>query len=267
MSRPRLVRTEAIVLRRHDLGEADRIVTLYTLNHGKIRAVAKGVRRPTSKLGGHLELFTHSQVLLARGRNLDIITQAETLTPFLGLREDLWRAGQAYCAAELLDRLTEEQLENQAIFRLLVQTLGRVAEVRRPDLAVRFFEIQLFGLLGYRPELRHCVRCRQPIEPAETGFSVSEGGVLCPVCQEAICLARPLSLNGLKVLRLFQQGDWAMVNRLRLDPAITEEVELLLRAYTQYVVESQLKSTAFVASLRDQGLSGIPRADRAEPVG
>src|SRR5579875_2374665 len=124
---PRLIRTEGVVLRRHDLGEVDRIVTLYTAHHGKLRAVAKGIRRPTSKLGGHLELFTHSQILLARGRNLDVITQVDTLDPFIGLRENLWRASQAYCAAELIDRLTEDHAENQPLFRLLISTFERVA--------------------------------------------------------------------------------------------------------------------------------------------
>ena len=254
MAGSHLRRTEAVVLRRHDLGEADRIVTLFTAHFGKVRAVAKGIRRPTSKLGGHLELFTHSQILLARGRNLDVVTQVETIDSFLGLREDLWRAGQAYCAAELLDRMTEDHAENQALFRLLVSTLARIATTRRPDQAVRFFEVQAFGLLGYRPELTHCVRCREPLEPDWTWISVSEGGVLCQSCRHASPSGRQLSLSALKVLRLYQNGDWSTVNRLRLGDDLGAELEQVLRDYAQYVAETQLKSAAFVTSLRQQGL-------------
>ncbi|MGH2457736.1 MAG: DNA repair protein RecO, partial [Chloroflexota bacterium] len=251
---PHLLRTEAVVLRRHDLGEADRIITLFTAHFGKLRAVAKGVRRPTSKLGGHLELFTRSQILLARGRNLDIITQVETIESFLGLREDLWRAGQAYYAAELLDRLTEDHAENQALFALLVATLDRVANARRPDQAVRLFEVQALDLLGYRPEITRCVKCREPLEPDRTSFSVSDGGALCHACRSSSPSSRVLSPNALKVLRRYQSGDWPTVSRLRLGDELGEELERLLRDYTQYVAETQLKSAAFVTMLRQQGI-------------
>ncbi len=254
MASPHLVRTEAVVLRRHDLGEADRIVTLYTAHVGKVRAVAKGIRRPTSKLGGHLELFTHGQVMLARGRNLDVITQVETLSSFLGLREDLWRAGHAYYVAELLDRMTEEHAENAALYRLLVTTLQRIASAPRPDQATHLFEVQALDLLGYRPELRRCVRCRGLLRPDSISFSAGDGGVLCASCQPPGSLSRALTANALKVLRLYQDGDWDTVHRLRLGDDLRVEIEQTLRDYVQYVAESQLKSATFVASLRQQGL-------------
>lgn len=253
---PHLTRTDAVVLRRHDFGETDRILTLYTANLGKLRAVAKGVRRPISKLAGHLELFTHAHVMLAHGRNLDIITQVETVSSFIGLREDLWRTSQAYYVAELLDRLTEERAENAALFRLLITTLDRIATVRRPDQAVRFFEAQALGLLGYRPELRHCVTCQAPLEPRPATFSVADGGVICQSCPSMGPSTRSLSANALKVLRLYQDGDWPTVNRLRLNEDLGGEVEQILRGYVHYIAEAQLKSTAFVTSLRQQRLIG-----------
>lgn len=256
MALPHLTRTEAVVLRRHDLGEADRIVTLYSAHVGKLRAVAKGVRRPTSKLGGHLELFTRSQVLLARGRNLDIITQAETVSAFLGLREDLWRAGHAYYVAELLDRLTEEHSENHALYQLLVATLDRVARARRPDQAVRLFEMRALELLGFRPELRRCVVCRGPLEAEQLAFSPSDGGLICRSCQLSRPTARCLSPNAVKVLRLYQEDAWEMVSRLRLADDLGSELEQVLREQIQFAADVQLKSAAFVSSLRQQGISG-----------
>jgi len=256
VTQPHLVRTEAVVLRRHDLGETDRIVTLFTAHFGKLRAVAKGIRRPTSKLGGHLELFTHIQLMLAKGRNLDIITQVETISSFLGLREDLWRTSQAYYAAELLDRMTEDHSENGALFRLLVATLDRVATVRRPDQAIRFYEVQLLGLLGYRPELHQCVKCRRLLEPDRSEFSPAEGGALCTACRDSSPFARAISANLLKVLRLYQDGDWATVNRLRVEEELASEIEQVLGETIEYAAETKLKSTAFVTSLREHGMSG-----------
>lgn len=256
MTAPHLVRTEAVVLRRHDLGEADRIITLYTASAGKLRAIAKGVRRPTSRLGGHLELFTRCQVMLARGRNLDLITQVETVDPHLGIREDLWRAGLAYYAAETLDRLTEDRGDNPPIYSLLVQTLDRIATSRRPNHALHYFLIRLLGTLGYRPELQQCVQCRRELQPVENGFSPLTGGALCADCRPFDPAARRLSVTALKVMRLYQTGDWDAAERLRIIPSLADEIEEALRGYVQHIAESKLKSAGFVATLRDEGLAG-----------
>ena len=109
--RERVYRTEAVVLRHSDFGEADRLLTVFTPYMGKLRLLAKGVRKPGSRKAGHLDLFTRTQLLVARGRNLDIITQAQTIEPYLPLRRDLWRMSHGCYAAELLDSFSEEQSE------------------------------------------------------------------------------------------------------------------------------------------------------------
>ena len=177
----RVYRTEGIVLRRQDFGEADRIITLYSPTHGKIRAIGKGVRRTKSRVGGHVELFTHVNVLVAQGRNLDIITQAEARGTFAAIRDDLWRATYACYCAELVDRMTEERLENRAIFDLLLLQLGYLngaAEPgqRRAELSVRTFELRLLGVLGYAPELFRCVECGEPLKPEENRISAERRG-------------------------------------------------------------------------------------------
>jgi DNA repair protein RecO (recombination protein O) len=255
MAPPRVFRTETVVLRRHDFGEADRVLTLYTANAGKIRAIAKGIRRPTSRLGGHLELFTHSNLMIARGRNLDVITQVDSIDTFASLREDLWRTGLAYYASELVDRLTEERGENAALFNALVTAYRRLTDGARPIDALHHFEAQALAELGFRPELRVCVRCRAPLQPIQNSFSATSGGILCPNCRGTDPLARPISANGLKVLRLCLDDDWPTTLRLRLDTSLNTEVEQTLRSYTQYVAESRLKSAEFVETLRRSGLA------------
>jgi len=250
VARPRLYRTEAVVLKRTDFGEADKIITLYTPHLGKLRAVAKGVRRPTSKLGGHVELFTHSQMLLAKGRQLDIVTQSETIHSYRPLREDLTRIALACYAAEMLDKLMEDGVESYPVFELLLHTLERLATAADPELALRLYEVMLLGFVGFRPELHHCLNCRALLVPAGNFFSAVEGGVLCPQCGRSAPNARPLSTNAFKLLRLFQRGDYALVSRLRVSDALRQEVGGALKEYTQYTVERELKSSAILGSLR-----------------
>src|SRR5438309_11364034 len=128
MTRQRLYRTPAVILKRSDLGEADRILTLFTRDHGKVRAVAKGIRRTTSRSAGHLEPFTLSDVLFAVGRDLDVVSQADTLDAHRAVREDLERTTHAYYLAELVDLLTEEHMENRGVFDALVLGLGELVD-------------------------------------------------------------------------------------------------------------------------------------------
>ena len=262
MSRERLYRTEAIVLKRSDLGEADRLLTLYTPNRGKLRAVAKGVRRPTSRKAGHVELFSHSQLLLARGRNLDLITQAELIEPFRPIREDLLRLTYASYAAELVDQFIEEETENRAVFDLLRAMLSWLAAGDDPVLAARLFELKLLGYAGYHPQLYRCVECGRDLAPEANFFSAELGGVACPACfafpSSERGKANPLSLNALKVMRFIQGHDYAEVRALRLAPATLAEVESTLYRYITHLLERNLRSVEFLSELSAIGNQPSP---------
>ena len=259
MQRERVYRTQAIILKRSDFFEADRLLTLYTPDRGKMRAIAKGIRRPTSRKGGHLELFTHSQLLLAKGRNLDIITQAETIEPFLPLREDLLRTSYACYVSELLDQMVEENIPNPRLFFLLRDTLAWLGESEDPALTVRFYELRLLGLTGYQPQLFHCVRCRALLgSEGHFFFSPVEGGVLCENCGLPPTSGRqqrgavPLSLPALKVLRFFQTHEYELCRRVRIRPALHAELERVMYRYITFILERNLKSTSFLNLLRQQ---------------
>ncbi len=251
--RERLYRTEAIILRRRDFGEADRLLTLYTPALGKLKAIAKGARKPTSRKGGHVELFTHSRLLIARGRTLDIVTQAETIETFLPLRENLWRTTHAYYAAELLDRFTEEGIENRPLFDLLRAVLGWLSTGADLNLVTRFYELHLLALVGYRPQLFQCLGCRSPLEPVTNFFSPAEGGVLCPRCGEGQARAKEISLKVLKVLRFMQTNDYSICRRLRLSQALHDQLEGIMQRYIIYLLERKLKSIEFLHLLQREG--------------
>ncbi len=259
MSRERVYRTEAIILKRSDFGEADRLLTFLTPHRGKMRTVAKGARKPGSRKAGHLELFSHTRLLLARGRNLDIVTQAETVEPFLPLRQDLLRTTYAYYTAELVDAFLGDEDENRPVFDLLLAALGWLSQAEDAALVVRYFELHLLALVGYQPQLFQCVSCQAQIEPVINYFHPGEGGVLCPRCGEGQSQTTPLSLNALKVLRFLQTHDYETCRLLRLRSALHAELETVMLRYLTYLLERNLKSVDFLQHLRRQTRASVEK--------
>jgi DNA repair protein RecO (recombination protein O) len=250
VSRIRLYRTEAIVLKRVDFGEADRILTLYTAQRGKVRAIAKGVRRIASRKSGHIELFTHAGLLLAEGRNLDVVTQAETVRPYRRIREDLIRATYAFHMAELVDRFVEEGTEQPGTFELLRDALGALTEAEDPALVARYFEVRLLGQLGYRPQLFSCVRCEAELEACDNAFSPCAGGVVCPRCRARQADALDLPDASFRVLRFLQTREWAVARRIQLTAATRGTLERVMHAYIQHLLERDLRSSDLLHHLR-----------------
>jgi DNA repair protein RecO (recombination protein O) len=254
MARERLYCAEAVVLKRTDFGEADRLLTLYTPHLGKHRAIAKGVRKLISRKAGHVELFTHTQLLLAKGRSLDIVSQAETIAAFPLLRTDLVRTSRAYYVAELLDRFSEEGIENHPLFELLVKVLTWLDSQPSLDLAVRFFELRLLDLVGYRPQLFQCIGCRAEIQPQLNYWSPADGGVLCPRCGEIHPHAQPMTVNSLKVLRYLQTHPAEGCYHLRLGAEVQRDVENAMLRYVTCYLERNLKSIEFIRLLRQRDM-------------
>lgn len=247
MGAPRSFRVEAVVLRHRDWGEVDRLLTLYTLEKGKMQAVAKGVRRLKSRKAGHLEPFTHVLLQLASGRDLPIITQAETVEAYLPLREDLVKTALAAYVIELVDRFTYEAEDvHPGLFVLLTETLGRIADLEDPWLAVRYYEVHLLDFLGFRPHLFECAVCGQAIQPVPQYFSPAHGGVLCPRCGEQVKGALPLSVTALKYLRHIQRSLYSQAARIHASPSIRAEMEAVMQRYFTFLLERNLHSPDFL---------------------
>ena len=247
----KLYRTEAIVLGRMDYGEADRILTLYTPHRGKLRVIAKGVRRPLSRLGPHLEYFTRCQLMVARGRDLDTVTGAETVDHFLPLRADLDALGHASHMAEVLNRLTEDRQENEAAYDLLASSLRLLADGVDPFAVTRHYELALLALLGYKPDLYRCVGCQTEIAAAANAFSPHLGGVLCPLCRTTDAGARVLSINAQKYLRTLDRHGLAAAARLPLDLGLRAELEGVMSDHLRHLAERELASLKVWHALRD----------------
>jgi DNA repair protein RecO (recombination protein O) len=259
--------TEGVILKQTRLGEFDKIVTIYTPELGKLRAVAKGACRPKSKLGGNVEPLTHSLMLLAKGRNLDIVTQSQTIDGFQSLKSDLWRMACGLYVLELIDSFTIEGGENRLLFDLLLDTLHQLSEPDSNETALRYFELHLLHYLGYRPQLRRCVSCDSPLKPVVNFFSPSKGGLLCPTCNsqenrryEQIDTISPqpsfrLSVEALKVLRLWQRSDYATSRRVKTKGELSRELEQVLCQYIRYIVQRELKSLTWLKEVRNEIVS------------
>jgi DNA repair protein RecO (recombination protein O) len=246
--RPRVYKTEAIVLRTMDLGEADRVLTVLTPRLGKLKVIAKGVRRPRSRIGGGLQPFSDVQLVLAVGRTFDVVTSSSLEDPHLGLRNDLHSTAAAWYVVELADRFCEGAADSHDAFRLLAQALSALdagTEVSR-EVVARWFELALLDAMGFRPELTQCLECGAAIEPEGNAYSPAGGGLLCPQCVHAVHGARPVSVDALKVMRHLQRSPLAGVLRLALARPLHREVERLLHATVSAVLERELRSRDFL---------------------
>jgi DNA repair protein RecO (recombination protein O) len=239
-----LYRDEAIVLRTHKLGEADRIITLLTRPHGRVRAVAKGVRRTTSKFGARLEPFTHVDLQLAEGRNLDTITQAETLTLFhAGIGQDYERYTAGTAMLETAERLaTEEREPAVQQFLLLVGGLRALTadDGRGAGQVLDSYLLRSLAVAGYAPSFAHCARCG--LEGPHRWFNASMGGMLCATCR--VPGSASPGVETIALLGALLAGDWPAV--AASDERARREASGVVAAYLAWHLERGLRSLAYV---------------------
>lgn len=251
MPRPRVYQREGIVLRQLDYGEADRILTIIT-PEGKVRAMAKGIRRAVSRKAGHLGLFTRSQMMLAQGRNLDIVTQAQSLEEFEGIRGDLERFYYASYVGELADRISQEEEENRGLYTFFLTALRWLNEERDLALGTRLFEVRLLGASGFQPTLFTCVACGGATREETNYLNAELGGILCPRCGREQPGSVAVSVNAQKVLRYLQRHNVDDIRRLRVGASTHAELEALLLPYLEYTFEREFRTAAYLRRMRDE---------------
>ena len=249
MSRPRIYDTEAIILRTTPLGEADRLLTLFTSELGKLRVTARGVRKPTSKLGGHLEPLTRSSLTLARGQSLDTVTSADAREVFPSVKNDLGRLSRAIYVAELVDAFNPLEAPNPPVYTLFLEGLRMLGTDADTDLVLRYFELQSLGHAGFLPELRWCTECHGQIIPREHYFSPAASGVLCPACRTSHSDAASISVEALKVLRFLSTAAMPLAVLVRVKSPLHRELATLMDSSLRYTLERELRSAAFLRAV------------------
>ena len=198
----------------------------------------------TSKLAGHLELFVHTRLQLAKGRTFDVITESRVVNHVPHLRSDLLRIGMGYYVAELLDKMTADQNENHALFTLACETFGGLDQhddgLRR-EMVLRFFEMHLLTLSGYRPHLFHCAQCEAVLEPTTERYSPHAGGAICPRCAPQMGWTMPMPLSVFKLLRFLLRGTLDEALTLTASPGLIQHANDILKASLRQVLERDLK--------------------------
>lgn len=240
-----IYKTQGVIIKRRNFGEADRLLTLYTQNDGKIVVIAKGVRRSKAKMVGHTELFYLQNFQLAEGKTWDIVAGAEILKDFNNIRIKSSLTNQAYFMAELVDNLTHENEPHKDIFILLNSSLEKLDQ-SRDELVLPYFSFKILSLLGHKPELSHCVKCHQKISRESNYFSNLMGGLLCENCRKSDLGSIRISVKAVKIMRLFDEYDIDLLDKLIVDDKISKELSNIIINYTQYILEKPIKSARFL---------------------
>jgi DNA repair protein RecO (recombination protein O) len=247
-----------LILKHAPFGEADLLVTFFTRERGKVRAVARGARRSNSKLVGHLEPLTQVRLSLAQGRGgLDHVSQAQLMESFAPLKDDLDAITKGFYLAELVDGFGSEAHQNQPLYNLALATLDAIGQDPESELPLRFFELRLLKVSGLMPELYRCVECRNELVPESHRFSPDVGGALCLDCRPADAHVRPLSLRALKVLRLLDRSHLNEIPSIQMDVPLAQEIKSLLKMSVEYWLDKQIQSNSFMEQLHREGKPGV----------
>ncbi|HEX6031757.1 MAG TPA: DNA repair protein RecO [Tepidiformaceae bacterium] len=255
--RPRTYKTEGIILRRRNLGEADSIFTVYADREGKFDAIAKGVRKARSRMRGHLEPLTRTRMMLARGRSLDVFTQAETVAPYRALRENLERGAAAMYCAELVDRFTAEHVEHPGLYELILDVFDALEAGAAPHV-VRYFEANLLSHMGYELQLDACAVCGNRLPEEDTLLSAAAGGLVCYGCRAVAGGGRLVGVRGVKVLRYARGATLEAFAAVRVDGDLDQELQSALAEVIRYVLDREPTTRRYLAQVTALGARHAP---------
>ncbi|MFA4996126.1 MAG: DNA repair protein RecO [Patescibacteria group bacterium] len=239
------IRTSGIVLKRMNFGEADRILTIFTERFGKVKAIARGVRKGRSKLAGHLEPFMLLDLQLYEGKTFYTVTGSEIKSDFSEIHTELKKTSQAFYLAELVDRFLPDHQGSDEVFNLFCRALQYLNKNEK-NLFLRIFELKIIEASGFYPELYECVHCKNKLEEESNFWDAVEGGVICGDCQKKFHHGKKISNQLIKLLRLIEKSDFSILEKLKISNEVEEEAEEILSTYIASVLERELKSKGFM---------------------
>lgn len=239
----KLYQVDAIVLRSVECGKGDKLLLLFSRRLGRIKVIAHGVSKPSSRKRGFVQPFTYSKFLIRRGRELDSVSQCEGIAMFPFLRQSLAMISYASYLAELTLALTLEGEKNEPLFQLILETM-RLLESGEAEILTRSFEIKAVSLVGYRPVLDICAGCGQDL--TKDLFFSAGGGTLCEVCGLGDQQAFPINKGVVGTLKALLNLPQDRLHQLKVSPAYRRQIRTLLSRYLKYYLERDLKSAAFI---------------------
>ncbi|MDF2521456.1 MAG: repair protein RecO [Clostridia bacterium] len=246
-----ITKTQGIVLKYTNLGEADKILTILTRSKGKIKAIAKGCRKPRSSLLAASEVFAFSEMVLYKGTNLYHVTQAETRETFYNLRKDLLRLSYAVFFVEMADTVSDEEIPSERLFLLLSKALFYLAEGEIPiGLISQAYQLKLMDISGYRPNLSRCVHCGSD-DFESYKFDVELGGLICGQCEKSGKNVIRISAGTLETVKLLLNTEISRLNTIKIDNTIFNEIDKLVKKFVETHLEKQFKSLEFLDEIKN----------------
>jgi DNA repair protein RecO (recombination protein O) len=245
-----LYRTNAIVLRTRNFGEADRVLVLFSEEMGKFEAVVKGARRQRSRFIGNTLAFNYIKAMLLSGKSMDMLSQAELVRSFGKLREDLTKFAYASYWVELVDGFIPERQEAKEIFRFLLAAFIVLENTANPLVLNLAFEIRLLNYLGYQPQLDHCTGCGEDFQ-GEISFSASAGGVVCPACRSQYRDLIPVGTAEIQAVEQLGSIDLRKLEQYQISPGSSKTIRKILREFIEARLEHPLKSQTFLGMIME----------------
>ena len=243
-----LYRTDAIVLRTRNFGEADRVVVLFSEKHGKFEAIVKGARRQRSRFVGNTLAFNYIHAMLLTGKNLDTLSQAELVHSFSKLHEDLIKFAYASFWVELVDGFIPERQEAKEIFKFLLAAFIVLEKTAEPVILNLAFQIRLLNYLGYQPQIDHCTGCGRILEEP-VSFSAEAGGAVCSLCGDKYRDLVKIDISDLQTFERLGEIDLREVSSFLLPPEKAKTIQRMLRNFVETRLEHPLKSQVFLDGL------------------
>ncbi|MDO8507459.1 MAG: DNA repair protein RecO [bacterium] len=241
-----------IVLGKKNFFETDRIIEIFTLEKGKVRAVVKGARKSSSKLAGSTELFTYGDFFLAKGKNLDIVTSVVSKNHFQKAAGNLKNISQLFLISEVLNKLLPADMPNESIFAETIKIFELINKNAKPELAYEYL-YKTIVLFGYGLSLTSCSKCHEEIPEIQASkniFNLESGGILCERCNSGDIINVELSKNTIKILRYIENHDIDKYSKVVLDDKTAAELLNLVTGYLNFIYQREFKSAKFIKNVK-----------------
>ncbi|MDD2568175.1 MAG: DNA repair protein RecO [Clostridia bacterium] len=242
----RAITDEAIILRGRDYREADRLLVVLTRKQGKISALAKGVRKTNSSLKAVTQLFSVSTLTFSHSKGLKLVTQGQSIESMRLLREDLDKIAYASYIAEIVDMVLEEGKANEQVYVLVFTVLTLLQAADDPYMIMRFFDLRMLAVLGYRPYLDSCVSCKRGLHNGKFALSAARGGIICESCL-GLYNASPVSVGAVRTMAKILDSDLRRLFNLKITKSMREEIDTAIANYMDYYLEKAPKARAVLA--------------------
>ena len=241
--------TSGIIIKRFNYGEADRILTIFSERFGKIKAIAKGVRKTRSHMAGSLEPYMLVDLQLHEGKTFYIVTSASIISEYQNIHSDIKKTAEAYFVGELIDKFMEENQKSDSVLEL-AKLVFEAIDKNEKNLIILAFELKIIEASGFKPELANCLHCKAKLSSGDNFWDHIEGGVICRLCQQKFHHGEEISDEAIKVLRFIEQNNFSVITKLKLDKETENEVDKILLEYIKSILEKDIKSRKFLNQVR-----------------